>query len=68
LFPRTLVPAAPALPTHSHCVSATNITTLQVQLYVHGMVLNPAERRFRLTAALSMEAAALMLLAAEYCK
>ena len=32
------------------------------------MGLNPAERRFRLTAALSMEAAALMLLAAEYCK
>jgi hypothetical protein len=38
-----------------------------VQFYLHGMGLNPAERRFRLTAALAMEAAALMLLAAEYC-
>jgi hypothetical protein len=56
-------------PAHAHPLCIWHhIPNLQVQFYVHGMGLNPAERRFRLTAALAMEAAALLLLAAEYCK
>lgn len=41
---------------------------MQAQFYVHGMGLTPAERRFRLSAALVMEAAALLLLVAEHRK
>ncbi|EFN52666.1 hypothetical protein CHLNCDRAFT_58798 [Chlorella variabilis] len=40
----------------------------EVQFYVHGLGLDPSERRFRLTAALVMEAALLLLLGSEYRK
>ncbi|KAL4420506.1 hypothetical protein ABPG75_010162 [Micractinium tetrahymenae] len=40
----------------------------EVQFYVHGMGITPAERHFRLTAAIVMEAAVLLMLAAEYSK
>ena len=52
----------------AHPAATDHHPLLQIQMYLHGMGLNPAERRFRLTAAMAMEAAALLLLAAEYRK
>ncbi|PSC71777.1 ATP-binding cassette sub-family B member mitochondrial [Micractinium conductrix] len=40
----------------------------EIQFYAHGMGMNPAERRFRLSAAFAMEAAVLLMLAAEHRK
>jgi hypothetical protein len=41
---------------------------LQIQFAAHGMGLNPSERRFRVIAAVAMEAAAALLLVVEYRK
>ena len=51
-----------AVPCHSEL---TRTIRPQAQFYAHGLGLTPAERRFRLVAALVMEAAVLLLLGAE---
>lgn len=51
-----------------HCFLCYFPTHVQIQFYVHGLGMNPSERRFRLTAAVVMEAAVLVLLATEYRK
>lgn len=54
-LPACPTPGAPPLPA-------------QAQFYAHGLGMNPAERKFRLGAAVAMEAAVLLLLAAEHRK
>lgn len=73
------LPPAAALPSlfrrawrsFTHLLSSSTLLLLlllQIQFYAHGMGMNPAERRFRLSAAFAMEAAVLLMLAAEHRK
>lgn len=80
LLPAAWLPLLPVLPPpapgHRPAASCQAVTSTlllpsplhaarQAQFYAHGLGLNPAERRFRLGAALAMEAAVLLLLGAE---